>query len=100
MQTVKIEVVVGKESHELASGITNLIDEIRKTLADGYSPGEDIPAVLMAAVQHLIPAVQGLENIPDEIEENKVAFIKTMALMGGDLYDVLTKTYEKPVAKV
>jgi len=93
MEVVKVEVSIGKETHEFSAGVTGLIRETRKALADGYKPGDDIPAILLAAVEHFIPAVQGIEKIPDEIEADKVAFIKALGLMSGDLYDAVTKKF-------
>jgi len=89
METKTIEVQVGKETYELTSGIVGFIKGMKVALADGWQPGEDFPVILMEAVVNLIPAVQGADMVDDEAKENRGAFIRSLALMAGDLYDVL-----------
>jgi hypothetical protein len=96
MELIKIEVEVGKESHELSTGLVNFLKDVQKAIADGYQPDQDFPIMLMSAVNNLIPAVQGMDQVDDEMRENKKAFVINMGIMAGDLWEALVPTPALP----
>lgn len=79
MQDENIEIVVrevpcAKETLELGEGVAGMVEDVRAALADGWQPGEDIPAILASAVSRLGAAVDGASKIPGEFG-NKQAFL-------------------------
>jgi len=95
MAKVKIEVEVGKETHELATGVVNFLRDVKVAIGNGYQPDQDFPAILISAVNNLIPAVEGMGLVDDEMRDDKKAFMVSMGMMAGDLWEVLVP--EKPV---
>lgn len=91
MATVKVEVVVSKEAHELGQGVASFIGKLKAAVADGWQVGQDIPAVLAAAMSDLVPAVIGAEKIPAEVKEDTVAFGMACAVTGGAILAAATK---------
>lgn len=89
-ETLKVEVEVGKETYELGTGIVNFIKDVKGALADGYQAGEDLNVILASGLTNLVTAVDGLDRIGAE-SVDRARFIKTMGIMVGDLYDVLSK---------
>jgi hypothetical protein len=77
---IKIDVEVSKESYELSKGIADLIASIKLAVADGWQPGKDIPLIISEVIGRLVPALQGVEKIKDEIKEDKEAAILALLL--------------------
>ena len=94
MATLKIEVEVGKETHELSTGVVAFLKDIKGAIANGYQADQDFPTILISAVNNLIPAVEGMGQIDDEMRDDKKAFMVSMGMMAGDLWEVLVP--EKP----
>lgn len=79
---VDLNVKVSKEAHELADGMANCVLAIKKALADGWQPGQDLPVVLSAVMTDLVPAVQGVDKLAGEQKENITAFVTAFTLGG------------------
>ena len=93
---IKIEVEVGKETYELTTGVVNFLRDVKKAIDNGYQPDQDFPVMLMSAVNNLIPAVQGMDQVDDEMRANKKAFVISMGIMAGDLWDALVPNIPAP----
>lgn len=91
MQKVKVEVEVSKELYDVTHGLVSFVDDVMKALEDGYQMGDDFPEILTSAMNHLIPAVDGFSKVPGHVKDDKKGFIYACGLMGGDLYDVVTR---------
>lgn len=87
MAVVKEEFEVSKESRELGKGMNAFIAKTRLALADGWQPGQDLPLIMSAAIADLVPAVQGVELVAGELEENRKAFLMAHAASGVELLD-------------
>jgi len=89
---MKVEVEISKESYELSHGIAKFIAAVKKEIADngGWSMTDDIPGIIAAAVADLIPAMDGVMSISDEMAEDKVAFTKGLLLGMSELVSVFT----------
>lgn len=89
MQMLNIEVECSKEIYELGSGVCKFVAKVKEALADGWKTGEDLPPILAAAMEDLVPAIQGVSSIKDEFAENKSAAINALVLpfskLVGDL---------------
>jgi hypothetical protein len=91
MATKNIQITVSKETHEFGVGLTNFIREMKGALANGWQPSEDIPIALTASIQHLVPAIQGMDKAGEEWEENKTAFINALTTSLAEISDLFVK---------
>ena len=66
MESKKIEIELPKESYELAVGLGKFAAAVKQSLHDGWQVGEDLPAMIAAALNDLVPSVQGFEKIDEE----------------------------------
>jgi len=80
MEKMKLEVEVPKEMHELMVGLAKIVKASKLALKDGFQPGQDLPAVLVAAVAELPAMVGGLDKLPEEAKEDVAGFIKAGVL--------------------
>jgi hypothetical protein len=71
---------VSKEAYELLIGVAKIVEVVKASLADGFQPGSDIPVIIASAIGDLVPAIQGVELIKEEIAEDKVAFGNALVL--------------------
>jgi len=82
-------VQVSKEASELGDGIVKLVGDVRKALADGFQAIPDTAAIGLAVYADLIPAIQGVEKMSDELKESKIAFLNAWYLSGAKLAEQL-----------
>ncbi len=74
MATLNREIEVSKELVELGEGIANFLKTVKGALDDGFQPGDDVSEIIGSLLRDLIPALQGVEDIDDELKENPQAF--------------------------
>lgn len=89
MAKVKKEVEVSKEVSELGDAVLALVKAVKTSLADGWQPGADIPAILVACVGQL-GAVGAVSQVPASWAEDKAAVLKACSLLASDLVKELT----------
>jgi len=87
MAKVSVSVEVSKEAYELGMGLADFAGAVKSALADGWQVGSDVPAVITAALQHLVPAMNGANNLGSELAEDKAAFVQAWMLTAGAVYD-------------
>ena len=87
----KVEVEVTKEAHELGEALAKLVLVSKQAMADGFQPGMDIPAVVMAAFAELPKAIEGLDKMDDEAKAQVKAFSLALALPILEAVEVLLK---------
>lgn len=85
------EVEVSKEMLELMQGLAGMVLAVRKARKDGWDLGQDLPELIGAAVQHLVPAVDGIELIDDEWKEDKKASLASLSLGLGEVLDAASQ---------
>lgn len=85
MQKVIVEVELPKEVHELSEGVAKFVGALRVALADGFQLGDDLPALVTAALSDLVPAVEGLDQVDDEFREDPSGVIKAVGLSVSDI---------------
>jgi hypothetical protein len=66
-EKVIVQLEVSKETHELAVGLGKVVDAVKGALADGWQAGTDLPVVLTTVIADLIPAIQGVEKLKEEV---------------------------------
>lgn len=87
METVKQEIALPKEAHELAAGLEKFAMAVKAALKDGFQPGQDIPPVLSSAIVDLIPAMQGVEVVKDELKAMPAEVVYVFGKAG---YNIVT----------
>lgn len=97
MQKVKVELEVSKEAHELAQGLVEMVKVVKEAMKDGFQVGQDLPAIITAAIAKLPPAIEGLDKLPEELKDPG-AFAKAMVVAASDLVEVFVKKEELPPA--
>lgn len=75
MEKVKVELEVTKEMHELMQGVVKIVAAAKLAFKDGFQAGQDVPAILIAAVAELPAMVGGLTELPAEAKEETGAFV-------------------------
>lgn len=70
---------VAEKTYKALKDVADFVAAVQKSLADGWQPGQDLPAILTAAVSELAPALGELGAIVEECKDQKAA-IKAVAL--------------------
>ena len=92
MAKIKIETEVSKETYELGVGLGRVVAKMREALKDGWQTGSDLPVAVSAAITDLVPAVEGIDQIDDEIKEDPAAFSRAIVIPMSDVVaEALTK---------
>jgi len=85
MSKAQVQVEVEKEVYDLLSAVAKFVAAAKQSLKDGFQAGSDIPAIVLAAYQDLLPAVQLIGQVPGDFQEDKAAFVKAVELGGADI---------------
>ena len=88
---VKVEVEVSKEAHELMVGLAAVVAAVKLSLADGFQPGSDLPAIVLSAVASLPVAIAGIEQLPAEVTTESPEFVKAVSVGVGEIVASLLK---------
>ena len=91
MAVKQVQVEVTEGSYDLGQGIARFVGAVKTALADGWQTGDDLPAIVTAAMTNLVPYVGALGNIGDEKDENAGAFLNAWLLAGPAVYAELQK---------
>lgn len=91
MPKINVEISVSKESYELAQGSVKVVKALKEALKDGFQPGQDVPAIVSAVIADLIPAVQGMDQVALESQEDEKAFVQAFVLSAVDMLYVFKK---------
>jgi len=91
MKTIEVVLPVAKETYELGLGIVKFITALKKSLADGFQVGDDLPVIINEALVSLIPSIEGSQDIYKEIEENRGEFINAVCLSLTHVIESLSK---------
>lgn len=77
---------VAEKTYKALKDVVDFVAAVQKALADGWQPGQDLPAILTAAVAELAPALGELGAIVDEVKDQKAA-LKALALAAAYGFD-------------
>ncbi len=66
MEMVEIKAKVPKSADELAKAVGALMELADKQLEDGFQPGTDVTALVIAAFANLVPAVGAAKALPGD----------------------------------
>lgn len=89
METVKVELVCSKETYELGKGMADFVAAVKTALADGWQLGTDIPVVVSAALATLVPAIDGVTKVKDELAADKKAFVNAAVATGAAIMNAV-----------
>lgn len=101
MAVVQKTCTVTKEADELASALVKMVEAIKVALADGWQAGTDIPVIVTQALAVLGPAVDGMDKLGAEKDEDLAAFVRAFGISAMDLAALFLKKEEvadEPVA--
>jgi len=82
----ELKIHVSKETYELGQGLIGFAVALKESLEDGFQIGDDLPEIVQASLEHLVPALEGAGQIDDEAKDDLAQFLKTWAIVGADLY--------------
>ena len=88
MALLKVEIEVSKEAYELGQGLVKIMDAVMEAKKDGWQMGTDLPQIAMAAFGQMA-AIEGIDKIKAEMEENPAAFGKAMMVALADAYGIV-----------
>ncbi len=93
MEKISVQIEVTKEVYELASGLAKFVAVVKKEVSDngGWSMGDDLPAIVQETISGLLPALQGMDKIKDEIAGDKVAFTRGLVVGLADIAEIFVK---------
>lgn len=89
MEKVKVELECSKETYELGKGLADFVAAVKTALADGWQLGTDIPVVVSAALATLVPAIDGVTKVKDELAEDKKAFVNAAVATGSAIMNAI-----------
>jgi len=93
---MKVEVEVSDSAYAVASGVAKFVAAIVAEVKDngGWDAGDDLPGIMTSSITDLLPAITAATDLGEELEENKVAFYKSMMIGLSDIADVFVKKEE------
>jgi hypothetical protein len=69
-ETVKKEIDVAKEAHDIGVAVAKILLTANAALSDGFQAGADIPTVLMGSYKELTDAIEGSEKVIGEFKNS------------------------------
>jgi len=91
IQVLSVTVSVHKEAYELGAGLAGVLRAVMTARSDGWDSATDLPMVVLESIRALMPAVEGVEKLPDEAKANGVKFVKSLTLPLSDAAELLIK---------
>ena len=79
IETVKVELNVGKETKDCIDAVTSLIKDIKDK--------KDLTTIISTSLPNLVKAVDGVEKVDDEMKSE--AKVDTIAYAGREVYKSL-----------
>lgn len=89
MSQIQVPVTVEEKTYELSQALVKFTSAIKGALADGWQPGQDVPVILSAAFQDLVPVIKDVGSLPSELKEDKSAFAMAWVLSAKDFAEMV-----------
>lgn len=83
--TKQVSVTVSAPAYDLGQGVRAFLTATRKALADGWQPGSDIPAVLVAVYADLIPQIQNVSAAVADAKSDTRDFVRAFGECAEDI---------------
>ena len=91
MSKVSKTVEVSKSADDLGGGLYNILAAAQKALADGWQPGSDVPAIVVAAAGEIMSMVSAAPGVLTDLAEDKMAFVRGITLRCEDMVGLFVK---------
>jgi len=85
MATVDVTVPATKEAYELMQGIAGFVRATKPAIIDGLDIS-DVGVLISAAMEHLLPAVKGVVELPAEATDESAEFALAVAIGAREVY--------------
>lgn len=89
MSTVQVTKTAAAATFSSLDSAAKLLTAVKKALADGWQPGQDIPAVIGEAVRDIGTIVSNLGDVTTEAGGDKVEFYNAIGLGVGEILGAL-----------
>lgn len=90
MERIKVELELPKETTELAIALATFASDLKKAAADGLN-ADDLTAIITSASKNIVPALEGISLLPDELKEDQISFVMAFAYAGKMFYETAIK---------
>ena len=90
MATIDVSIRCAKEMTELGEGLAKVIGVAKKALADGLG-AEDIAPIATSVMMDLVPALEGVTLIEDELKEDWVSAANGALITANRILEEVTK---------
>lgn len=90
---MKVDLTVSceKSALDLGTGLAAFLGAVKKSVADGWNPLTDLPAIVLAAIADLVPVITEASQLPAEWAEDKEAFANSIMITGSKIIGAVTK---------
>jgi hypothetical protein len=75
-----LTVSVPDSAHAFAEKLGAFVGEVKKAVADGWQPGQDIPAVLSAVLVDLVPAAASFTGAAADLKSDPFGSVLALAI--------------------
>ncbi len=82
---------VESSGYEVLQHLAKLTAVVKQALKDGFQPGQDLPALVVAAVAEFPAIVAAASTVAADAAEDKLALVKGANLGVYDVIDALVK---------
>lgn len=72
-QLIDVTVKMPKNSYELGQHLAKFVNAVKLALKDGFQAGNDMPPLMLAAYKELVPAVDNVKGVGDDIKAEGIA---------------------------
>lgn len=87
MKTISVE--VPENVYALGEALKGMVAAVDQAVSDGWQPGVDIPVIITAAFQNLVPAIQSVKGASDEVKSAPFESAKALELAVTDIVKTL-----------
>jgi hypothetical protein len=89
MPKKNVEVELEDSGYQVMQGLAKIVAAVKQAMKDGFQPGQDLPAIVVAAVAELPGVVQNAQAVPADLAEDKLLVIKGVNLGAYDVAKAL-----------
>lgn len=90
MTTQNVTVTVAAATYDAIGAVADFVATAKKAVADGWTPGTDIPAIVLAAIHDIGKVVAEVGDIQAEAAGEKAPLVTALTLGGAKIVAALT----------
>ena len=64
-----VEVEVTSNTYELGKALDQFVGAVKQSLDDGWQTSQDVPALISAALAHLVPVLQNVSEVSEDAKD-------------------------------